>query len=114
MLPPSAQLHGFDIDVSQSPPQEWLSPNTTHRTWDAFSEVPDDMVEQYDVVHISIFMLLISKNDPSPLLKNLIKMLSRDHEHRHSLENGTDEFAKNQVAISSGTNWIGLVDVRWQ
>lgn len=87
ILPPSAQLHGFDIDVSQSPPQEWLSPNTTHRIWDAFSEVPSDMVEQYDVVHISIFMLLISKNDPAPLLKNLIKMLSRGHEHPHSPEN---------------------------
>lgn len=72
------------------------------------------MFEQYDVVHIAIFMLLISKNDPSPLLKNLIKMLSRDHEHRHSAENGTDKFAKNQVAISSGTSWIGVADVRWQ
>lgn len=86
ILPPSAQLHGFDIDISQSPPQEWLSSNITHRPWDAFSEVLDDMLEQYDVVHISIFVLLISKNDPSPLLKNLIKMLSGNPELRYSAE----------------------------
>lgn len=77
ILPPSAQLQGYDLDISQSPPQEWLPSNIAHSTWDAFSEVPDDMVEQYDVVHIAIFMLLISKNDPVPLLKNLMKMLSR-------------------------------------
>ncbi len=78
ILPPSAQLHGLDIDISQSPPQEWLPSNILHSAWDAFSEVPEDMFEQYDVVHIAILMLLISKNDPIPLLKNLIKLLSRN------------------------------------
>ena len=45
-------------------------------SWDAFSEVPDSMMEQYDVVHIGIVMLLIANNDPIPILKNLIKLLS--------------------------------------
>ena len=36
------------------------------------------MLGQYDVVHIAIFVLLISKNDPVPLLNNLIKMLSKE------------------------------------
>ncbi len=78
MLPPSAQLHGLDIDISQSPLQEWLPSNILYSAWDAFSEMPEDMFEQYDVVHIAIFMLLISKNDSLPLLKNLIKLLIRD------------------------------------
>ena len=34
------------------------------------------MIEQYDVVHIGIVMLLIANDDPRPILKNLIKLLS--------------------------------------
>jgi len=44
--------------------------------WDAFSEVPEAMVEQYDIVHVGIFMVLIANNNPVPILKNLMKILS--------------------------------------
>ena len=34
------------------------------------------MVEKYDIVHIGIFFLLIANNDPEPILKSLMKLLS--------------------------------------
>ena len=69
-------LHGYDIDVSKSPPKQWLLRNVSHFTWDAFSDVPAAMVEQYDVVHVGIVMFLIANNDPLPILSNMIKLLS--------------------------------------
>ncbi|KAL8722224.1 MAG: hypothetical protein Q9225_001269 [Loekoesia sp. 1 TL-2023] len=75
ILPPSSELHGYDIDVSQFPPKQWLPKNVFTLSWDAFSEVPAAMVEQYDIIHIGIFMLLIANNNPLPILKNLMRML---------------------------------------
>ena len=72
------------------------------------------MCGQYDVVHIAVFVLLISKNDAVPLLNNLIKMLSREYEYLHPADSGTDKLEKNQVAISSGTSWIGVIGVHWR
>ena len=34
------------------------------------------MVKKYDLVHIGIFFLLIANNDPVPILKSLMKLLS--------------------------------------
>ena len=31
---------------------------------------------KYDVVHIAIFALIVKNNDPGPLLRNLVRMLS--------------------------------------
>ncbi|KAL6714379.1 hypothetical protein ACLMJK_007802 [Lecanora helva] len=74
-LPRSAELHGYDIDMTKFPPKPWLPHNVFGATWDAFSAVPPAMVGRYDIVHISIFMLVVAKNNPLPLLKNLIEML---------------------------------------
>ena len=45
-------------------------------TWDAFAEVPDELVGRFDVVHVGVFMLMVKGNDPGPLLRNLMSMLS--------------------------------------
>ena len=77
-MPPSAQLDGFDISLSQCPPKQWLPPNVSMQCMDAFSPVPPELVEKYDVVHISIFVAVVSvsKIGLVPLLKNLVQMLS--------------------------------------
>ena len=45
---------------------------------DIFDPVPSDLVEKYDVIHIAIFVAVVSfsKVGLVPLLKNLIRMLS--------------------------------------
>ncbi|KAK1143257.1 hypothetical protein N8T08_006957 [Aspergillus melleus] len=73
-LPSTCQLDGYDLDIAQAPPTEWLPPNMRLRTWDAFSPVPDDLVGQYDIVHIKLFVFVV-KGDPTALLRNLLTLL---------------------------------------
>lgn len=74
-LDPSVQLVGFDTNTSQAGPPQWLPSNVTIRQWDATTEVPSDLVGQFDIVNLRLFGLVI-REDPAPVLRNLMKMLS--------------------------------------
>lgn len=41
------QLHGFDVDTSQSPPKEWLPQNVSIRELDIFGNIPDELHGKY-------------------------------------------------------------------
>ena len=73
-LPRSMHLVGVDIDHSQCAPPSWLPPNVTLCHWDIFSQVPEDMVESFDVVILRNLLYLIA--DPAPLLGNVLKLIS--------------------------------------
>ncbi|TGO59554.1 hypothetical protein BCON_0043g00120 [Botryotinia convoluta] len=73
-LPDSTQLDGFDVDTSQAPPKEWLPANVVIRQWDIFTEVPDELIEQYDVVNVRLLVFVL-REDPLPVLRRLIKLL---------------------------------------
>lgn len=75
-LPPSAQLDGFDNNLSQSPPKEWLPHNVNMYHFDAFGDLPNELVGKYDIVHVRLFLLIVRNNDPMPLLKKFVQMLS--------------------------------------
>ena len=72
---PTIHLHCFDINTSQAPPKEWLSPNITLETWNIFDNVPERMLGVYDVVHVRLLVLVVQRGDPSDILRNLIRML---------------------------------------
>ncbi|KAK5137530.1 hypothetical protein LTR08_008510 [Meristemomyces frigidus] len=74
-LPRSAQLDGIDISFTQCPPRAWLPKNVNLRQVDVFSEIPDDLVEKYHVIHIRHFVCVVGGDDPRPLLQNLLRML---------------------------------------
>ena len=42
---------------------------------DALDELPLDLIAQFDLVHVRLFMFVVS--DPVPLLTNVIKLLSK-------------------------------------
>ena len=75
-LPPSMQLVGLDVEHVQCPPPEWLPGNIELRLWDVFSAVPNILFESFDVVIVRDFVLLVRDNDPTPILQNLLKLLS--------------------------------------
>jgi len=77
VFPPEAQLDAFDVDLSQAPHHKWLPSNVSLRHWDMFTEVPEDLVAVYDVVHIRLVMLVLKDNNPVPLIQNLLKLLSK-------------------------------------
>lgn len=74
-LPRSAQLDGIDISLGQCPPREWLPGNVHLRPLDIFRPVCEELIERYHVIHIRHFVCVVKDNDPTPLLRNLLKML---------------------------------------
>jgi SAM-dependent methyltransferase len=72
---PTAQIDGFDIDLSQAPPKQWLSPNITLKTWNVFDHPSEDMIEAYDVVHVRLLVLVVQGSDPRNIIRNLLRML---------------------------------------
>lgn len=72
----TASIDGFDISADQFPPKEWLPSNVSLGTFDALLPIPDELIEKYDIIHVRIFVAVVKNEDPTPLLKNLISMLS--------------------------------------
>lgn len=72
----SAQLDGFDVSEDQFPDKGWLPKNVTLSTLDSLAPLPDHLVGKYDVVHIGLVVMIISNENPVPLLKNVMAMLS--------------------------------------
>ncbi|MCJ1225629.1 hypothetical protein MMC12_002278 [Toensbergia leucococca] len=75
-LPASAQLEGLDISLDQTPPTSWLPPNVSFHHFNIFHEIPEDLVEQYDIVHVRLLILVVQNNSPVPVLRQLLKLLS--------------------------------------
>ena len=76
-LPPTVQFNGLDISLDQSPPAPWLPSNVKLQTWDFFTDPPESLVGQFDIVHVRLVMLVIKNNDPLIIIKNLWKLLSK-------------------------------------
>ena len=69
------QLDGFDINPSNFPAPGWLPSNLHLHVWNAFSEIPEDYVGVFDIVHIRAIYSAVIDNLVEPLLSNLLKML---------------------------------------
>ena len=80
-LDPSTETEmvGFDTDITQVGPKEWLPKNLSLREWSVFAEVPEDLVGTFDIVNVRLIVFVIEE-DPTPVLRNLLKLLS---EYRH-------------------------------
>lgn len=44
---------------------------------DVFDDMPEDMNAKFDIVLIRAFAVVVKSGDPGPLVKNLLKMLSK-------------------------------------
>ncbi|KAK5171862.1 uncharacterized protein LTR77_003498 [Saxophila tyrrhenica] len=71
----SVQLDGFDITSSNFPHAAWLPSNLKLHTWNAFSDLPSEYVEAFDIVHIRALNSTIVNNKVDPMLVNALKML---------------------------------------
>ncbi|KAL8906786.1 MAG: hypothetical protein Q9171_006135 [Xanthocarpia ochracea] len=72
---PTSTLHGYDIDLKQCPPKEWLPSNTEIRDWDLLGEVRDEMVAKYDYIHTRLLVLVVQNQNPQPIIRSLFRML---------------------------------------
>lgn len=77
LMPSTTQFDGFDISADYYPAQDWLPSNVSLDILDAFGEIPEHLVGKYDIVHLRAFVVIVRNNDPTKLLSNLLKMLSK-------------------------------------
>jgi hypothetical protein len=75
-VPKDCILEGWDISGAQFPSSELLPDNTKLGIWDATSEVPEHLIERYDVVHVSIVVCAVYGGDPGPWIENVKKTIS--------------------------------------
>ena len=86
---------------------------------DVFGEIPENLVEKFDVVHIRTFCIVVKNGNPVPLLKNMIELLS---EFTICLPSprvflvfrcaNISRFLKNRADTFNGTRWTVLPLVR--
>ncbi|KAI1761228.1 S-adenosyl-L-methionine-dependent methyltransferase [Hypoxylon sp. FL1150] len=74
-LPPSVQLDGLDVSLRAMPPKEWLPSNMTVREWDIKSEVPNDLVGVYDIVHARNFIFVLKNDEIKDTMAKMMKLL---------------------------------------
>ena len=43
---------------------------------DIFKPIPDELRGKYDVVHVGLLVFVVDKDDPVPILDNLLALLS--------------------------------------
>lgn len=75
-MPPTVQLHGFDISEEQYPPKHMWPGNVNLALLDALKDVPPALVGQYDVVHIRMWASNIRDGNTRPLISHLQELLS--------------------------------------
>ena len=74
-LPPTTQLEGMDITLSQAPPEQWLPPNIKLRTWNIFEDVPTELHAKFDIVHVRLVLLILPDSDSAATLSRRLASL---------------------------------------
>ena len=74
--PKTWHLEGLDVSTLNYPATEYLPSNISLKAVDILSDIPENLVGRFDVVHIRTFCIVVKNGDPVPLLRNLLKMLS--------------------------------------
>ena len=75
-LLPSAHLDGFDISKDQYPNNAWLPAQNSLQELDIMKPIPSSLEDQYDIVHVQLFLCVVQRDGPEHVLKQLYKLLS--------------------------------------
>ena len=74
-LPSTCKFEGLDINLTQQPPSSWLQSNVSFRYLDIQAELPDDLVERYDLINVQFTQAFTSDESFPPMLQSIVKML---------------------------------------
>ena len=72
---PQAHITASDASLAQTPSHEWLPPGLEVHEWDFYTPIPQQWVEQFDVVHVRLALLAIKSNDTRTVLESAGAML---------------------------------------
>ena len=70
-------IDGFDISAEHWPAKGKLPSNISLHLFNVFGQVPEHLLGRYDIIYLRAFTIVARNNDPTGVLRNLIKMLSR-------------------------------------
>lgn len=73
-LPKSSRLEGLDISFDAAPPKAWLPQNVELRHWDIKTDVPEDLIGVYDIVHIRNVTLVLRDDEVPQVLARLVQL----------------------------------------
>lgn len=104
----SAHLDGFDISPDQFPQEYCLPASVALQTLDIFSDVPEEFVGKYDIVNVRLFLIVVRNDDPRPILKNLISMLSRSSTRTPCSNLKKSDHLNNWLILVTGTAHLPL------
>ncbi|KAL2862418.1 class I SAM-dependent methyltransferase [Aspergillus lucknowensis] len=74
-LPATAHITGYDFSDLSFPVNDYWPENVSLEILNCLGEIPDNLVAQFDVVHLRMWAFVIRGNDPSTLIRNAVKML---------------------------------------
>lgn len=76
-VPSTVQLDAFDISDKQFPHKDSRPDNMSCRILDAFSQVPDELIGKYDVVHLRLWCCIVRDCNTAALIQHATQLLSR-------------------------------------
>lgn len=72
---PAASVLCLNIDLAKAPHESWMPANVSLRVWNILEEIPDDLLGNFDFIHVRLAVLVIRNSDPQPLLQRIMKLL---------------------------------------
>ncbi|KAL7893063.1 S-adenosyl-L-methionine-dependent methyltransferase [Trichoderma sp. SZMC 28014] len=74
-VPSTVRLDAFDISDRQFPHKDSRPENISFRILDAFSQVPDELIGKYDVVHLRLWCCIVRDCNTAALIRHATQLL---------------------------------------
>ena len=75
-VPSSVGIEGLDINLETTPPKVWLPPNVAFTQFNMLENVPEELIEPYDIVHVEYVMIFVLDPNFKQVLNRLVRLLS--------------------------------------
>lgn len=72
--PSAAELHAFDIDLTNLPAEPWL-PGIKRHVWNIYDAPPTELVSTFDIVNCQLLYLFVSDETIDKVLGNIKSLL---------------------------------------
>ena len=76
-LPPSVQLDAFDSSLAAFPPKQFLPRNIGLHQWDMKTDIPKELEDVYDIVHVRNVVSVLSDEEVEDILSKLSLQASK-------------------------------------
>ena len=74
--PEFVKAEGLDINIKDVPPKAWLPDNVSFREFDLLKDIPDELIDRYDIIHVQFAASFVRDQYIAEAMKKLVSMLS--------------------------------------